>query len=89
MITKLQNVLLIKKLNFLFHNQQIAGIDIKGQTFAEITNLPALPFAAAKFDGILGMGWERISVGGSLPPFQNMVHQQALAEPLFAFWLNR
>jgi len=67
----------------------IAGIAVAGQTFAEITNLPALPFAAAKFDGILGMGWEQISVGGSLPPFQNMVKQQQLEEPLFAFWLNR
>ena len=68
---------------------QIAGIEVTGQTFAEITNLPALPFAAAKFDGILGMGWERISVGGSLPPFQMMVKEQKLEEPVFAFWLNR
>jgi len=67
----------------------IAGIDVTGQTFAEITNLPAIPFAAAKFDGILGMGYETISVGGSLPPFQMMIKEQKLEEPLFAFWLNR
>jgi len=67
----------------------VAGIDVHNQTFAEITALPAIPFAAAKFDGILGMGWEQISIGKAMPPFQNMVAQKSLAEPLFAFWLNR
>jgi len=67
----------------------IAGIKVQNQVFAEITNLPALPFAAAKFDGILGMGWEQISIGSALPPFQMMVKDKSLEAPLFAFWLNR
>jgi cathepsin D len=67
----------------------IAGLEVTGQRFAEITNLPAIPFAAAKFDGILGMGWEQIAVGGGLPPFQMMVKESLLEDPVFAFWLNR
>jgi len=67
----------------------LAGVDVVNQTFAEITNLPAIPFAAAKFDGILGMGWEQISVGGVMPPFQLMVKEKKIEEALFAFWLNR
>lgn len=67
----------------------IAGINIKNQTFAEVTKLPMIPFAAAKFDGILGMGFEEISISHVVPPFQNMVKQGSLEQPLFAFWMNR
>ena len=42
-----------------------------------------------KFDGILGMGWPRISVDGIPPVFQNMLTQHAVAEPVFAFQLGK
>lgn len=36
-----------------------------------------------------GMGFPEISVGKVQPPFQNMLAQGLLPEPVFSFWLNR
>jgi len=65
----------------------IGDIAIKGQDFAEATSEPGLAFAFGRFDGILGMGFDRISVNGIVPPFYQMVNQKLIDEPVFAFYL--
>lgn len=65
----------------------IGDLDIKGQDFAEATKEPGLAFAFGRFDGILGLGYDTISVNGMVPPFYNMVKQKIIDEPLFAFYL--
>eukprot|EP00887_Chlorella_sp_A99_P000693 scaffold5.g693.t1 len=67
----------------------IGGLEVADQTFAEATAEPSLSFIAARFDGILGLGFPEIAVGKVTPPFQNMIAQGLLPEPVFSFWLNR
>ena len=62
---------------------------VKDQTFGEAVHQPGTTFLDAKFDGILGMAFSFISVDGVAPVFSNMVKQDLVSEPLFAFYLNR
>jgi saccharopepsin len=69
-------------------NMQIGDITIKDQLFAEATAEPGLAFAFGRFDGILGLGYNTISVNKIPPPFYNMIAQDKLDEPVFAFYLG-
>jgi saccharopepsin len=63
----------------------ISDLTIKNQLFGETTKEPGLAFAFGKFDGILGLGYDTISVNHIPPPFYNMVNQKLLDEPVFSF----
>lgn len=67
---------------------KIGDLTIKNQDFAEATEEPGLAFAFGKFDGILGMGYDTISVNKIVPPFYNMIDQKLIDEPVFAFYLS-
>ena len=67
----------------------IGSVTVRAQPFAEATREPGLAFLAAHFDGILGLAFPAIAVGGATPPFFSMLDQGLLPVPVFAFWLNR
>lgn len=58
-------------------------------TFGEALWEPSLVLAFARFDGILGLGFPTLAVGGVQPPLDRMVEQGLLEKPVFSFYLNR
>lgn len=66
----------------------IGDITVTGQDFAEATSEPGLAFAFGRFDGIMGLGFDRLSVNGIVPPFYNMVNQKKIDDAVFAFYLS-
>jgi len=65
----------------------IGDLVLTGQDFAEATSEPGLAFAFGKFDGILGLGYDTISVNHIVPPFYKMIEQNLLDKPVFSFLL--
>ncbi|KAE8724401.1 Aspartic proteinase A2 [Hibiscus syriacus] len=70
-------------------NVQVGNLVVKDQEFIEATREPGVTFLAAKFDGILGLGFQEISVGDAVPVWYNMVKQGLIKDQVFSFWLNR
>jgi phytepsin len=68
---------------------KVGDIVVKNQDFIEATKEPGITFVAAKFDGLLGLGFQEISVGKSVPVWYSMVDQGLVDQPVFSFWLNR
>ena len=69
-------------------NLKIGSTVVEAQTFAEATEEPGR-FVLAKYDGILGLGFPKLSVDGVVTPFENMVDQKLIDESVFSFYLNK
>ncbi|XP_023519708.1 aspartic proteinase isoform X2 [Cucurbita pepo subsp. pepo] len=74
---------------FSYDNVKVGDLVVKEQVFIEATREPSLTFLVAKFDGLLGLGFQEIAVGNAVPVWYNMVEQGLVKEPVFSFWLNR
>ena len=69
-------------------NFGIGDLKLKGINFAEATSEPGLAFLMGKFDGILGLAFDTISVNRIAPPFYEMMEQGVIDEEVFAFYLG-
>ncbi|XP_069760180.1 uncharacterized protein [Narcine bancroftii] len=67
---------------------RIGNITVQGQEFGESVYEPGSTFTLAQFDGILGLGYSSLAVGGAIPVFDRMMHQGLLKSPIFSFLLN-
>uniref|UniRef100_A0A1J3CGA5 Aspartic proteinase A2 n=1 Tax=Noccaea caerulescens TaxID=107243 RepID=A0A1J3CGA5_NOCCA len=68
---------------------KVGDLVVKDQEIIEATREKGLSFLLAKFDGVLGLGFQEISVGNAVPLWYNMVDQELVKEKVFSFWLNR
>ncbi|PSS21635.1 Aspartic proteinase [Actinidia chinensis var. chinensis] len=67
----------------------VGNLVVKSQVFMEVTREKHLKFAFAKFDGIVGLGFQEIAAGDVIPVWYNMVEQALVRDSVFSFWLNR
>jgi len=67
----------------------VADLTVTGQDFAEVVHEDGLAFTLGKFDGILGLAFDTISVGHATPVFYNMMKQGLVDKKMFSFWLAR
>ncbi|EGC35401.1 preprocathepsin D [Dictyostelium purpureum] len=67
----------------------VGSLSVKNQLFAEATAEPGIAFDFAKFDGILGLAFQSISVNDIPPVFYNMIDQGLVGQNLFSFWLSK
>ena len=68
----------------------IGDLKLKDYTFAEVDKTSGLGigYILGKFDGILGLGWDSISVGHVKTPMKALVESGKLPKPIFAFYLG-
>ncbi|KAF4802803.1 Gastricsin [Turdus rufiventris] len=68
---------------------QIQSITVTNQEFGLSQDEPTQPFYFAEFDGILGMAYPSLAVGGMATALEGMLDQNQLAEPIFSFYFSR
>ncbi|EHH15617.1 hypothetical protein EGK_01732 [Macaca mulatta] len=67
---------------------QVEGLTVVGQQFGESVTEPGQTFVDAEFDGILGLGYPSLAVGGVTPVFDNMMAQNLVDLPMFSVYMS-
>lgn len=68
---------------------RVGNLTVPLQTFGEATHVPSLAYSFAKFDGVIGLGFDTVSVLRVTPIWYNMLRLRLVDNPVFALWLNR
>uniref|UniRef100_A0A8C6JXI1 Uncharacterized protein n=1 Tax=Melopsittacus undulatus TaxID=13146 RepID=A0A8C6JXI1_MELUD len=68
---------------------RVSCITVTNQEFGLSKDEPTQPFYYADFDGILGMAYPSLAVGGTPTVLQGMLEQNQLSEPIFSFYFSR
>ncbi|PPD88932.1 hypothetical protein GOBAR_DD14144 [Gossypium barbadense] len=70
-------------------NIKVGDLVVKNQVFTEATREGSVVLSLASFDGILGLGFQDISVGNVAPLWHSMMQQSLVAQKVFSFWFNK
>ncbi|KAJ7073634.1 aspartic peptidase A1 [Mycena amicta] len=62
---------------------RLGDLEVPDQDFAEVTKEPGI--LLGKFDGVLGLAYDTISVNHITPPFHKMLEAGLLEQPVFSF----
>lgn len=62
---------------------------IEKQSFLESVQEPGPTFATAKFDGLVGMGYDALAAKGMTTPFSTLMKSDKCEEKVFAFWMKK
>ncbi|XP_053560679.1 gastricsin-like [Bombina bombina] len=73
---------------FGYDTVTIQGISIPNQEFGLTITEPSGNFYYSPFDGILGLAYPGLSVGGATTVMQGMLQQNLLTQPLFGIYLG-
>ncbi|NXC45187.1 PEPC protein, partial [Penelope pileata] len=68
---------------------RLQTITVTNQEFGLSQDEPTQPFYYAQFDGIMGMGYPSLAVGGTPTALQGMLQQNQLNQPIFSFYFSR
>uniref|UniRef100_A0A8D0B3S7 Gastricsin n=1 Tax=Salvator merianae TaxID=96440 RepID=A0A8D0B3S7_SALMN len=74
---------------FGYDTLTVSNIVVKNQEFGLSENEPGANFIYAEFDGILGMAYPSLAVGGATTALEKMLQEQLLSQPVFSFYLSR
>lgn len=66
----------------------VEGLTVVNQQFGESVTEPGKTFENAEFDGILGLGYPSLAVGGVTPVFDNMMAQNLVDIPMFSVYMS-
>ena len=67
---------------------QIGDIKVQKQDFGEAVEVQGAAYAFGMPDGVMGLGFDAISVNHIVPPMYNMIDQGLLDEPVVSFYLS-
>ncbi|XP_003410316.1 cathepsin E [Loxodonta africana] len=66
----------------------VEGLTVIDQQFGESVKEPGQTFVDSAFDGILGLGYPSLAVGGVTPVFDNMMAQNLVDLPMFSVYMS-
>ncbi|XP_065260293.1 gastricsin-like [Emys orbicularis] len=73
---------------FGYDTMTLQNISVTNQEFGLSENEPGTNFIYAQFDGILGMAYPSLAVGGATTALQGMLQENLLSQPIFSFYLS-